>query len=89
MRSHSPYSGFRVGAAIRTTDGDVFACPNVENVAYPESTCAEAGAVSMMVASTGGDVRIAEVVTTAPAGDDGSPGTPCGGCRQKIREFST
>ena len=84
-RSYSPYSNYRVGAAIRTANGVVFAACNVENAAYPEGLCAEGGAIAMMVAGTDGVPRIAQVVTVT-AGD--TPGTPCGGCRQKIREFS-
>lgn len=85
-RSHTPYSHYPVGAALRTTTGEVFAGCNVENAAYPEGTCAEAGAIASMVASRGGDTVIAEIVTVT-AGD--TPGTPCGGCRQKIREFAS
>lgn len=84
-RSHSPYSNYRVGAAIRTTDGDVFAGCNVENAAYPEGVCAEGGAISAMVANSASPPVIAEIVTVT-SGD--TPGTPCGGCRQKIREFA-
>ena len=85
-RSYSPYSEYKVGAAIRTTDGAVFAACNVENAAYPEGVCAEGGAISMMVAGTDGVPTIAEVVTVTTGA---TPGTPCGGCRQKIREFGT
>ncbi len=84
-RSHSPYSQYRVGAAIRTMDGRLFVGCNVENAAYPEGVCAEAGAISAMVAGTDGSPVIADVVTVT---DGETPGTPCGGCRQKIREFS-
>jgi cytidine deaminase len=83
--SYSPYSNYQVGAALRTTDGAVFAACNVENVAFPEGVCAEGGAISMMVVGTTGVPTIAEVVVVT-AGD--TPGSPCGGCRQKIREFS-
>ncbi len=86
LRSYSPYSNYKVGAAIRTTNGDVFAACNVENAAYPEGVCAEGGAISMMVVATEGVPEIAEVVTVT-TGD--TPGTPCGGCRQKIREFAS
>jgi cytidine deaminase len=79
-----PYSGFLVGAAIRTASGRIFACCNVENAAYPQSVCAEAGAVSMMVAA--GERQIAEVLTVC---DGEMLSTCCGGCRQKIREFAT
>jgi len=84
-RAHSPYSRYQVGAAVQTTSGAVFACCNVENAAYPESVCAEGGAISMMVVGTEGTPTIAHVVTVT-SGE--TPGTPCGGCRQKIREFS-
>ncbi len=61
--SYSPYSDYKVGAALRTVAGDVFAACNVENVAYPEGVCAEGGAISMMVAGSDGVPVIAEVVT--------------------------
>jgi len=81
--AHAPYSGFKVGAAIRTEDGRVFAGCNVENAAYPEGTCAEAGAIAAMVAA--GARGIAEVLVVA---DASVPVTPCGGCRQKLAEFA-
>ncbi len=81
--AHAPYSGFRVGAALRTADGRVFAGCNVENIAYPEGTCAEAGAIAAMVAA--GARAIAEVWVVADAPE---PVTPCGGCRQKLAEFA-
>ncbi len=81
--AYAPYSGFKVGAAIRTEDGQVFAGCNVENVAYPEGTCAEAGAIAAMVAA--GRTRIAEVLVIA---DSPEPIQPCGGCRQKLAEFA-
>lgn len=82
-RAWVPYSRFKVGAAIRAQSGAVYAGCNVENVAYPQGTCAEAGAIAAMVA--GGDTRIAEVVVVA---DSSAPTPPCGGCRQKLREFA-
>jgi cytidine deaminase len=81
--AYAPYSGFRVGAAIRCPDGSVHAGCNVENVAYPEGTCAEAGAIAAMVLS--GRAEIAEVVVVA---DSPEPVAPCGGCRQKLAEFA-
>lgn len=83
QRAHAPYSGFKVGAAVRSTSGAVHLGCNVENVAYPEGTCAEAGAIAAMVAA--GDTVIAEVYVVA---DSPVPVTPCGGCRQKIAEFA-
>jgi cytidine deaminase len=81
--AYAPYSRFAVGAALRTQDGAVHAGCNVENAAYPEGTCAEAGAIAAMVLA--GGRRIAEVVV---AGGGDAPCTPCGGCRQKLREFA-
>ena len=81
--AHAPYSGFKVGAALRTASGRIFAGCNVENVAYPEGTCAEAGAIAAMVAA--GDTEIAEIAVIA---DSPHPVSPCGGCRQKIAEFA-
>ena len=82
-RAYAPYSRFLVGAAVRTESGAVFAGCNVENAAYPQGVCAEAGAISAMVAA--GERRIVEVVV---AGAGTMPVTPCGGCRQKLREFA-
>ncbi|WP_127109346.1 cytidine deaminase [Pararhodobacter zhoushanensis] len=81
--AYAPYSKFRVGAAIRSGSGAVYRGCNVENVAYPEGTCAEAGAIAAMIA--GGDTAIAEIVVVA---DSAEPTTPCGGCRQKLKEFA-
>ena len=80
--AYAPYSNFKVGAAIRSMSGQVYLGVNVENAAYPEGTCAEAGAIAAMVA--GGDARIAEVAVIA---DSPTPVSPCGGCRQKLAEF--
>ena len=81
--AYAPYSRFKVGAAIRSASGVIYAGCNVENVAYPEGTCAEAGAIAAMVAA--GDTVIAEVLVIA---DCPSPVPPCGGCRQKLAEFA-
>lgn len=83
LRAYAPYSRFLVGAALRATSGAVYVGCNVENVAYPEGTCAEAGAIAAMIA--GGDTRIAELFVIADSPD---PVPPCGGCRQKIAEFA-
>lgn len=80
--AHAPYSGFKVGAAVRGADGRVYAGCNVENVAYPEGTCAEAGAIAAMVAAGVTELTAVYVVAGGPA-----PVTPCGGCRQKLKEF--
>lgn len=81
--AHAPYSRFKVGAAIRSVEGHLHTGCNVENVAYPQGTCAEAGAIAAMVAA--GDRRIAEILVVAEAD---RPVPPCGGCRQKIAEFA-
>lgn len=80
--AHAPYSGFKVGAAIRSRSGRVFVGCNVENVAYPEGTCAEAGAIAAMVAAGEGEIAEVAVIADCP-----EPVTPCGGCRQKLAEF--
>jgi len=82
-KAYAPYSRFKVGAAIATPDGQVFTGCNVENAAYPVGSCAEAGAISAMIA--GGASRIGEIVVM---GEGDALCTPCGGCRQRIREFA-
>ncbi len=82
-RAHAPYSHFHVGAAVLDTDGRIHAGCNVENAAYPQGVCAEAGALSAMVLAGGTEVQAVLVV-----GNGEGLVTPCGGCRQKIREFA-
>jgi cytidine deaminase len=84
LRAHAPYSKFHVGAAVRAEDGSIHGGCNVENVAFPQGTCAEAGAIAAMVAA--GGKRIVECVVIGPGPE---LITPCGGCRQKLREFAT
>lgn len=81
--AYAPYSNFQVGAAIRSASGKIYAGCNVENVAYPEGTCAEAGAIAAMIAD--GETQITEILVVAGGAAKVSP---CGGCRQKIAEFS-
>jgi cytidine deaminase len=81
--AHAPYSGFRVGAAVRAASGAVYAGANVENASFPEGICAEAAAIGAMVAA--GEREIVEVLTVA---DGERLTTCCGGCRQRIREFA-
>ena len=80
--AYAPYSNFKVGAAVRAASGQIYAGCNVENVAYPEGTCAEAGAIAAMVAA--GETEITEALVIA---DSPLPVSPCGGCRQKLAEF--
>jgi homotetrameric cytidine deaminase len=82
-RAHVPYSRFPVGAALRTTDGQVVAAANVENAAYPQGQCAEASAIGVMIAE--GGTEIAEVAVVARHLDICPP---CGGCRQRLSEFA-
>lgn len=82
--AYAPYSKFLVGAAILDDKGQVHVGVNVENAAYPSGTCAEAGAVAAMIAAGATRIRAIAVVGTGQM-----TCTPCGQCRQRIREFST
>ena len=82
-RAYAPYSRFKVGVAVATESGRTFAGCNVENAAYPIGTCAEAAAIAAMIAA--GESRIAAVVVM---GEGDQLVTPCGACRQRIREFA-
>lgn len=82
-RAYAPYSNFHVGAAILADDGKIYAGCNVENAAYPVGNCAEPSAIAAMLA--GGGKRIKRVYVTGPGV---TPVTPCGGCRQRLREFA-
>ena len=81
--AYAPYSSFAVGAAVLDEAGRIHAGCNVENAAYPEGTCAEAGALSAMVLAGG-----RRAMAVAVVGDGAGLVTPCGGCRQKLREFA-
>ena len=82
-KAYAPYSKFPVGAAVLTPEGEIFAGCNVENAAYPQGWCAETSAIAAMVGT--GKRRIAEVCVV---GGGAGLCTPCGGCRQRIREFA-
>jgi homotetrameric cytidine deaminase len=81
-RAYAPYSRFRVGAALRAEDGSIHAAANVENAAYPQGQCAEASAIGVLVA--GGRTKVLEAAVIA---DSDEICVPCGGCRQRLREF--
>lgn len=83
-KAYAPYSRFQVGACLRTEAGSLHAGANVENAAYPQGQCAEASAIGSMIAA--GARKIVEVVVI---GDGDGLCTPCGGCRQRLNEFST
>ena len=85
-RAYAPYSNFPVGAAILGPSGRIFAGANVENAAYPQGQCAEASAIGAMI--LGGDRAIREIVVMGGKPGDGLLCTPCGGCRQRLREFA-
>ena len=82
-KAYAPYSRFHVGAAILADDGKIYSGCNIENAAYPVGNCAEASAIAAMIA--GGGKRITRIYVTGPGA---APVTPCGGCRQRIREFA-
>jgi cytidine deaminase len=82
-QAYAPYSGFQVGAALIAANGALHVGCNVENAAYPVGTCAEAGAIAAMAAAGG---RL--IAHLAVVGPDSAPCLPCGGCRQRIREFA-
>lgn len=84
LKAYAPYSRFLVGAAVLDAEGNIHAGCNVENAAYPEGVCAEACALGAMVLAGG---RRAQAVVVV--GDGEAPVTPCGGCRQKLREFAS
>ena len=83
-KAYAPYSGFSVGAAILDEHGAVHTGANIENAAYPQGCCAEASAISALVMSGGQQIQ-----KIAVAGRGEVLCTPCGGCRQKIREFGS
>jgi cytidine deaminase len=82
-KAYAPYSRFQVGVAILADDGKIYSGCNIENAAYPVGNCAEASAIAAMIA--GGARRIRRVYVTGPGS---APVTPCGGCRQRLREFA-
>lgn len=82
--AYAPYSGFPVGAAILADDGRIYTGCNIENAAYPQGNCAETSAIAAMI--MGGAKRIEKIYVTGPGA---TPVTPCGGCRQRIREFAS
>ncbi len=84
LRAYAPYSRFHVGAAVRDEEGGVHGGCNVENAAYPQGWCAEASAIAALVGA--GRKRVLECLVIGPGPDLIAP---CGGCRQKLREFAS
>ena len=85
-RAYAPYSRFLVGAALRGSGGGIYTGCNIENAAYPQGQCAEATAIGVMIAA--GERRIAEILVIGGQEGDGLLCSPCGGCRQRFREFA-
>ena len=83
-RAYAPYSKYQVAAVVRGANGKLYAGTNVENIAYPVGNCAETSALAAMVAD--GESRITEALVIGP---EGELCTPCGACRQRLREFAT
>ena len=82
--AYAPYSKLKVGAAILTPTGNFYSGCNVENISFPNGTCAETSAISAMISA--GDTQISEILIYT---DTPTPITPCGACRQRILEFAT
>ena len=83
-QSYSPYSKFRVGAAVLLDDGQIFAGPNVENASYRLTICAENTAIAKAISEVGPGIRLRAV---AVANLNGANSMPCGACRQILYEF--
>jgi cytidine deaminase len=84
LKAYAPYSKFLVGAAVRDEHGKIHGGCNIENAAYPQGWCAETSAIAAMIMSGGHAIAEMAVIGTGDL-----LCTPCGGCRQKIREFAT
>lgn len=83
-QAYAPYSEFQVGAAVLDEHGTIHTGVNVENAAYPQGSCAEAGAIAAMIMAGGRAIQ-----SVAVAGRGAALCTPCGGCRQRLREFAS
>ena len=82
--AYAPYSDFPVGAAVRGSNGKIYAGCNIENASYPEGWCAETSALSHMVSD--GERHAVEILVIA---EKKPRTTPCGGCRQRLAEFAS
>jgi cytidine deaminase len=85
--AHAPYSHFAVGAAVRTKAGGLYVGCNVENVSYPVGVCAERNAIAAAVSAEGRSMKIVSMAVVARNDGKESPCSPCGACRQALREF--
>jgi cytidine deaminase len=82
-KAYVPYSNYPVGALIVTDNGNTYSGCNVENASYPLGNCAEAAAIASMILAGEKNIKLIYVMSQNDQG-----GCPCGGCRQRIREFS-
>lgn len=89
LQAYAPYSGLRVGAAVRSVSGTVYAGCNVENMAFPLGGCAEQAAIAAAVVAEGPQLRLqAAAIAAYDAGGQPMAIAPCGGCRQRLAEFA-
>jgi cytidine deaminase len=87
-KAYAPYSGLRVGAALRSNGGEVYCGCNVENGALPIGGCAERAAIAAAVLAEGSGFRLAALAVVAIALDGSALSVPpCGACRQALIEF--
>jgi len=82
-KAYVPYSNYPVGALIVTKEGNTYSGCNVENASYPLGNCAESSAIASMILAGEKNIKMIYVMSQNEQG-----GCPCGGCRQRIREFS-
>eukprot|EP00834_Sanchytrium_tribonematis_P005166 NODE_295_length_10520_cov_1.134344.p5 type:complete len:185 gc:universal NODE_295_length_10520_cov_1.134344:5172-4618(-) len=88
--SYSPYSNFKVGASVMLENGEIFSGCNIENAAYSPTICAERSAISKLVSELGPEyIRKNAIVAVAVVSDSKTAISPCGPCRQVIREFAS
>lgn len=85
--AHAPWSGFRVGAAVLSEQGNVYTGCNVESVAFPVGGCAEHHAIAAGVLAEGAEFRVSRIAVAAHRDGSAAPVPPCGACRQLIAEF--
>ncbi|MBE9169454.1 cytidine deaminase [Pleurocapsales cyanobacterium LEGE 06147] len=86
-KAYAPYSQYRVGAAVLTEAGNIFVGCNVENVSYGLTICAERNAIAAAIVGEGGDKM--KIKAIAVVNELDTPCSPCGACRQVIREFGS
>ena len=85
--AYSPYSEIKIGVSILSQEGEIFTGVNVENSSYPEGVCAETSAISAMISA--GHKKIKQVYVVCDFRGTGEIATPCGGCRQRLKEFAS